>query len=161
MDKNEITKETRVNNEIIGSTFEKSSMIIKLVYEIDKGTLIKLFGKNFFELNKKRIKIINNNKLCNLKNNYMKISHNNIKVLKMKLLILNSYEINFSQMFNECDSLNEFSIIIKNEPNLKNQLLEEQKNNQIDSLSNNKESYEEIFFFNNSNNETKKISDRA
>ena len=67
MDNNEIIKDINENNQIISSAFEKSSLIIKLVYEIKKEKSIKLLGDDFFEQNKRKIKIIFNNKLCNLK----------------------------------------------------------------------------------------------
>ena len=118
MNKNEIIKETRVNNKNISSTFEKSSLIIKLVYEINKRKYIKLLGYNFFKQNKRKLRIIINNKLCNFSNNYIKISDNNMEFLKIKLLIMNSPEINFSEMFYNCFSLKIFSIITKNEPKL-------------------------------------------
>ena len=53
MDKNEITKANEANNKIISSTLEKSSLIIKLVYEIKEAKVITLFGENFFKQNKK------------------------------------------------------------------------------------------------------------
>ena len=99
MDKNEIIKDNDTNNKIISSTIEKSSIIIKLVYEFKDEEYIKLFGSNFFKQNKRKIKIIINNKLCNLTKNYINISNNKMKILKIKLLILNSPEINFSHMF--------------------------------------------------------------
>ena len=71
MDKNEITKSNEANNKIISSTFEKSSLIIKFVYEIKEAKVITLFGENFFKQNKKNLKIIINNKLSNLSNNFI------------------------------------------------------------------------------------------
>ena len=105
MDKNEIIKEIRVNKKIIGSTFEKSSLIIKLVYEINKRKYLKLLGCNFFKQNIRKLRIIINNKLCNFSNNYIKVSNNNMEFLKIKLLIMKSPEINFSEMFYNCLSL--------------------------------------------------------
>ena len=118
MNKNEIIKETRVNNKNISLTFEKSYLIIKLVYEINKRKYIKLLGYNFFKQNKRKLRIIINNKLCNFSNNYIKVSNNNMEFLKIKLLIMNSPEINFSEMFYNCFALKIFSIITKNEPKL-------------------------------------------
>ena len=112
MDKNEITKANEANNKIISSTLEKSSLIIKLIYEIKESIVITLFGENFFKQNKRKLKIIINNKLYNLTNNYIEIS-NNKNVLKIKLLVLNSPEINFNKMFYKCNSLKYFSIIHK------------------------------------------------
>ena len=162
MDKNEIIKDINENNQIISSAFEKSSLIIKLVYEIKKEKSIKLLGDDFFEQNKRKIKIIFNNKLCNLKNNDMNIFYDNIKALKIKILILNTYKSNFSQMFYNCSSLKNFSMITKGEPKLKNKLIKEHKDIQIDSLNinnseeTNKELSKEFYFFNNSIDETEK-----
>ena len=89
MDNNEFIKANEVNNKIISSTLEKSSLIIKLVYEIKNSKIITLFDDNFFEINKRKLKIIINNKFYNLTNNYIKISNNKMKILKIKLLILN------------------------------------------------------------------------
>ena len=162
MDKNEIIKDINENNQIISSAFEKSSLIIKLVYEIKKEKSIKLLGDDFFEQNKRKIKIIFNNKLCNLKDNDMSISNDNILVLKIKLLILNTYKLNFSRMFYDCSLLKNFSIITKGEPKFKNKLIKEHKDNQIDNLNinNSKETNQklskEFYFFNKSNDETEK-----
>ena len=49
MDKNEIIKDNEADTKIISSILEKSSLIIKLIYEINKRKYIKLLGYNFFK----------------------------------------------------------------------------------------------------------------
>jgi hypothetical protein len=90
----------------------------------------------------------------------MKITNNKKKVLKIKLLILNSHKINFRKMFYKCDSLKYFSIISKDEPKPKNKLIEEQKDNQINNLDINnseeinKQSSSDLYLFNGTNNKS-------
>ena len=164
MDKNEIIKDFKTNNKFLSSKFEKSSLLIKLAYEINKKKYIKLFGYKFFNRNKRKLKIIINNKLCNLTNNFKKISNNNMKVLKIKLLLLNEPKINFSQMFYNCSSLNNFSIITKDEPISKNKIIEEQNDNSIKSLNFNnseeinRQSSIDLYLLNRSSNNTEKIN---
>ena len=74
MDKDVMIKANKSNTKIISSMLEKSSMIIKLDYEIENRKVIKLFGYNFFKLNKRKFKIIINNKLCNSSSHFYKIS---------------------------------------------------------------------------------------
>ena len=163
MDKNEIIKDNDTNNKIISSTIEKSSIIIKLVYEFKDEEYIKLFGSNFFKQNKRKIKIIINNKLCNLTKNYINISNNKMKILKIKLLILNSPEINLSKMFYNCSSLKNFCLVTKYELKLKNKLIEKEKDTQIDSLDKNnseeinKQSSVNLYLFNKSSNKSEII----
>ena len=57
-----------------------------------------------------------------------------MEFLKIKLLIMKNPEINFSEMFYNCLSLKNFSIITKNEPKLENELIEVQKDNPNESL---------------------------
>ena len=96
----------------------------------------------------------------------MKISNNNINDLKIKLLIMNSPEINFRKMFYNCDSLKKFSIITKDEQKLKNKIIEGENDNQTDSLDINnseeinKQSSINLYFFNKSNNKPEKIYER-
>ena len=47
MDKNKIIKINEFKNKIVGSTIEKSSLIIKLIYEIKEAKYINLLGDNF------------------------------------------------------------------------------------------------------------------
>ena len=135
IDNNEIIKDINANNQIISSMLKKSHLIIKLVYEIKKEKSIKLFDYNFIRQNKRKFKIIINNKLSKLTNNYKKIFDDNTGVFKMKILIMNNQEINFNKMFYNCSSLQNFSIKTKNEPKSKNKLIEEQNYNKINSLN--------------------------
>ena len=54
--------------------------------------------------------MIINNKLCSLKDTYQ-INDNNKKIFIIKLLILNNKNLDLSQMFYECKSLQKFSVI--------------------------------------------------
>ena len=114
------------------SMIVKSSLIFKLIYEIKKGRTIKLINTKFFRKNKTKIQIIINNKIRNLKDNYI-ILKKNKKILKIKLIILNDKIINFSKMFYNCIYLKEFSLISQNGENLKNGIKEEQNNNKIET----------------------------
>ncbi len=58
--------------------------------------------------------MIINNKLCELTDKY-KVNDKNMKLLKVKLLILNKNIINLSFMFYECASLKEFHLISEKE----------------------------------------------
>ena len=57
------------NNMNISSMFEKSSLIFKLIYEIQIGRPIKLIDTDFFFKNKRKIEVIINNKRRNLNDN--------------------------------------------------------------------------------------------
>ena len=160
-------KANKSNTKIKSSMLEKFSMIIKLDYEIENRKVIKLFGYNFFKLNKRKFKIIINNKLCNSSSHFYKISKQNMKVLKVKLIILNIHEINLSEMFYDCKNLKKFSIITKDEPTLKNKIIEDKKDNKIVNLSPNnsdeanKQSTNNISLFNRTNNELEKFYENS
>ena len=95
----------------------------------------------------------------------MKISRDNKNLLEIKLLILNTPEINFNRMFYNCSSLKYFSIKTKFEPKLRNKIIKEQKDSPIDHLiinnseEINKDSFSSFSLFNNSDNKTEKISE--
>ncbi len=124
------------------SKFEKSFSIIKLIYEIKNEKSITIFHPYFVENNKNNCKMIINNKLCLLTDKY-DVTDENMKLLRIKLLILNNKKINFCLMFYECKSLKEFHIISKEEE-ISNQ---EDKNENI----NNKDNFVDLI--NQSNNE--------
>ena len=84
MDKNKMINDNKANKETIGSMPEKSSLKIKLVYEVENRKVISLFSYIFFKLNKKRLKIIIDNKLCNLISNLYKVPNHNMELLKVK-----------------------------------------------------------------------------
>ena len=76
---------------------------------------------------------------------------------------MNSPAINFSQMFYNCVSLKNFSIITKDKQKSKNKIIKEQKDNPIESLNLNnskeinRQSYTELYFFNKLNKNPEKI----
>ena len=78
-----------------------------MTYITKKENPIKLFNNKFLNKYKRRCKMIINNKLCDLTDNY-KISKGYKKIIKMKLLIFKGKEINLSKMFYECKSLKNF-----------------------------------------------------
>ena len=57
-----------------------------------------------------------------------------MKILKIKLLVLNCKQKNFRKMFYNCNSLKYFSIIGIDEPKSNHKIIEKQKDNQIDTL---------------------------
>ena len=93
------------------------SLIIKLnIYfgkceDNDKKT-IKIFHQYFVKKHKCKYKIIINNKLYPLPDKYL-IDNENMKQLKIKLLVVNNKKIDFSYMFYECKSLKEFNLLSK------------------------------------------------
>ena len=96
----------------MASKFEKSSSTIKLVYEIKEEKIITIFCSKFVKHNKNKCKMIIDNKIHSLTDKYQ-ISNDNMKILKIKLLILNDAQINLSYMFYKCDSLKKFNLISK------------------------------------------------
>ena len=76
--------------------------------------------------------MIINNKIRNLKDNYI-ILKKNKKRLKIKLMILNDKKINFNKMFYNCIFLKKCSLISQNGENVKNEIKKEQNNNKIES----------------------------
>ena len=111
--------------ENIGSMFEKSSLIFKLIYEVKTGRTIKLFSIKFFLKNKRNIQMIIGNKIRNIKYNYITLKKDK-RILKIKLMILNNKTIEFNEMFYNCISLKECLLISQNGQNLKNEIKEEQ-----------------------------------
>ena len=98
----------------MASNFLKSSSMIKLVYEIKDKKTIKIFDPYFINNNKNNCKTIINNKLTSISNKY-EISDKNMKLLRVKLLILKNRKINLSCMFYKCESLKEFHLISEEE----------------------------------------------
>ena len=123
-------KTNKYNNKfIMNSDFERKCLIIKLIYEIKGEKKIKIFDEEFVYNNEdnSNIKMIINNKICELVDEY-EITDNNLKFLKVKLLILNNENINLSYMFYDCHSLIDFKILLKDEVNSENK---NQTNNEI------------------------------
>ena len=111
--------------------FEKSSIIIELVYKIKDEKNINIFHSYFVQNNKTKCKMIVNNKLSELTDKYQ-VFKENMNLLKVKLLILKNTKINFSGMFYDCKFLTKFNIISQEE----NKLDEEYKslNRQYENL---------------------------
>ena len=143
----------------INSMTEKSSLIFKLIYEIKKGRTIKLIDTKFFRKNKRKIQIIINNKIRNLKDNYI-ILKKNKKILKIKLIILNDKIINFSKMFYNCIYLKEFSLKSHNGENIKNEIKEKQNNKKIET-SNINHSFGKNNLINNILNDFSEINSKS
>ena len=93
---------------------EKASSIVKLVYEIKDEKIITIFHPIFVRNNKSNCRMIINNKLTKLTSKYQ-VNDKNMKILKIKLLILNNKKINLSYMFYKCDSLKKFNLLSKEE----------------------------------------------
>ena len=87
----------------MSSKFEKSFSIIKLVYEIKDEKIITIFDSDFVKTNKSNCKMIINNKIYEITDKYQ-VKDKSMKLLKIKLLILNNEKINLSYMFYECKS---------------------------------------------------------
>ena len=104
----------------MASNFLKSSSMIKLVYEIKDEKTIKIFDPYFINNNKNNCKTIINNKLTSISDKY-EISDKNMKLLKVKLLILKNKKINLSCMFYKCESLKEFHLISEEEEEISKQ----------------------------------------
>ena len=131
------------------SKFKKSSSMIKLIYEINSEKIITIFHPYFVKFNKNKCKMIINNKLYLLTDKYL-VEDVNMKLLKIKLLILNNNKINFSLMFYECKSLKEFHVKSEEEEISKQEdKIENTKN--IDSFDdfNNQSNIELLSSYNN------------
>ena len=92
----------------MNSSYAKSCLIIKLVYEI-KSKKIRLFNKEFVNNYKGCLKMVINRNICELNDEY-EIFDDKMKLLKVRLFVLNNKKINFLKMFYECDSLLYFDI---------------------------------------------------
>ena len=132
--------------EIINMTYryEKSSLIIILhIYfgkcEAKDKKTIRIFNPYFVKKHKCKYKIIINNKLYSLSEKYQ-MDNENMKQLKIKLLVVNNKKIDFSYMFYECKSLKKFNLLSKEEMMLE----KEHRDKNINE-------YSEIIYENNSN----------
>ena len=111
----------------MSSMFERYCSIFNIIYEIKKEKLIKIFDTNFVFNNKRKSKMIINNKIYSLSDKYQ-IIDDNTKFLKIKLLIINREGINLSYMLNDCKSLKKFYIIKEEEQALEDALKMQEKN---------------------------------
>ena len=124
----------------MNSLYAKSCLIIKLVYEI-KSKKIRLFDEEFVNNNIGYCKMIINNKVLELADEY-EIFDDKKKLLKVRIYVLNNEEIDFGYMFYECDSLIDFKIISKDEEKLQNEPISEKE------INSNNESFDKSEFSN-------------
>ena len=87
--------------------------IFKMVYEIKKKGEIEICDSSFLNRNKRRIRLVLENKIVPLMNKYS-IADEKIKKLKIKFIILNKQKLNVKSMFKGCSSLKEFHAITYN-----------------------------------------------
>jgi hypothetical protein len=114
----------------MNSMYERNSTLIRLIYEINNGKIIKIFNSGFVAKNKSKCKMVINNKVHSLTDKYQ-IAENNMKFLKIKLFILNNVKIDLSYMFYDCSLLKEFSIIYPKENKTEKEKIFDKKENQI------------------------------
>jgi len=94
--------------------------------------IITIFGSKFVKHNKNKCKMIINNQIYSLTDKY-EISNDNMKILKIKLLMLNDAKINLSYMFYKCDCLIKFNLMFQNEEkSIENY---NDKNDQIENIN--------------------------
>ena len=84
--------------------------IIQMIHEIKEQNEIKIFNPTFVENNKGKIKIVIENKISSLSDKYT-IENKNKKYLKIKLLVFNKINLNFSYMLKDITSLKIFYAI--------------------------------------------------
>ena len=125
---------------------EKSCSIFNLIYEIKEEKIIKLFSPYFVRQNKTKCKLIINNKLSILTDKYQ-IFDDNMKILKIKLIIFNEKAIDLSYMFYDCKSLKKFYLISKEDNKVEEKYKEEQNNKTTEDI----DTYD--FDFNELNNQ--------
>ena len=133
----------------MNSKFKRSSSMIKLFYEIKEEKIITIFHPYFVKNNKNNCKMIINNKIYLLTDKYQ-VEDVNMKLLKIKLLILNYNTINFSRMFYECKSLKKFHIISEEDEESKQEdKIENTKNTDSFDDFNNQSNIEILYSYNN------------
>ena len=84
--------------------------ILQMIHEINEQNEINIFNSSFVKNNIGKIKIVIENKLSSLYNKYF-IKNKNKKYLKIKLLIFNKNNLNFSYMLKDITSLKKFCVI--------------------------------------------------
>ena len=78
-----------------------------MIYEIQGEKEIKLFNSNFLNNNRKKFKLIVENKLFPLIDKY-KVEKDKTKFLNVKLLLFNKERLDLSNMFDGCTYLKKF-----------------------------------------------------
>ena len=105
--------------------------IFKMVYEINKKEEIKICNSSFLNKNKKKIKMIINNRIVPLRDKYIIIDET-MTTLKVKFKILIEQKLNLKSMFYGCFALKEFhSIINQNKSCPTKKLYYNQNNNAL------------------------------
>ena len=113
----------------MNTNYKKLFSIIKLVYEIKDEKIITILDSDFVNNNKNNCKMIVDNKIYLLSDKYQ-IFDEKMKLLKIKLLVLNNKKIDLSFMFYNCKSLKEFKLVSKFEEIIKEDNKKEYHNNQ-------------------------------
>ena len=108
--------------------------IIQMIHEIKEQNEIKIFNPAFIENNKGKIKIVIENKISSLSDKYT-IENKNKKYLKIKLLVFNKINLNFSYMLKDITSLKKFYVISGKDDDAFESELEKIINDANESLS--------------------------
>ena len=104
-----------------------------MIYEIQGEKEIKLFNSNFLNNNRKKFKLIVENKLFPLIDKY-KVEKDKTKFLKVKLLLYIKEKVDLSNMFNGCTYLKKFDAATDRGFKLKTKTLNKKHTN-IDNTS--------------------------
>ena len=129
--------------------------VINLIYKFGqfKQRYIRLFSKTFLKNNKRKCKLIIENKISPLKEIYHRKDYET-KIIKVKLLLFDGCLFNFRNMFYNCNSLVEFyeeksqkESIIENNINEKQKESEINDHNENDELS---ENHQDFYAYENS-----------
>ena len=83
-------------------------LMLKLIYEI-KEKRIKIFDSIFYDLNKNKCKMIIKNKLSPIKTEYKVKKTDNMRNLRLKLILFTNKNLNFKFMFSNCP-IKKFSV---------------------------------------------------
>ena len=138
----------------MATKIEKFSSMIKLVYEIKDEKIITIVHPIFAYYNRNNCLLVINNKLTKLTSKYQ-VNDEKMKLLKIKLLILNNKGINLSYMFYKCKSLKKFNLISLEEAKSEEQYNNKNNSNEnINTLELNKNSYTTDTNKNNNSNES-------
>ena len=84
--------------------------IFKAIYEINEEKEIPLCSTVFFKKNRKKIKMVISNQIVPLIERY-KVKIENLKLLKVKFIILMKKNLDLNSMFRSCYALKEFHVI--------------------------------------------------
>jgi len=122
--------------------------VFTLLYRIKEEKEIRIFGRIFVENNKRKCKMVIKGKILPLTDEY-KVEDKNINILKIKLILMDKYKLNFREMFYECKSLVRLEINseeegdLKLEENIKEEPIE---TNNIINIYDNDENVDKYFY---------------